>query len=145
MTHIGKLLFDAVDPLQTGYRFDVQFHQFTLYILQDDYRFHQRAFIEIFADLVHAFPRAWRNLILAEASDTTKITIGALALLAAILEEDFWRITLNGDSITQTVQGIPEGRKLGPACFNLIPNTFVMMLKEAKCGVASTGRVPCEC
>ena len=79
----------------------------------------------------NAFPRAWRDLILAEASGTAKITNGALALLAAILEEDFGRITLTGDSVTRTARGIPEGSKFGPACFNLIPNTPVTMLSRS--------------
>ena len=76
-------MFKCVDSVQTGYRFDVMLHQFTLHTLQDEYRFWKRAFI-FFADFVHAFPRAWRALILAEAG----VSAGTWALLASILKED---------------------------------------------------------
>ena len=87
-------------------------HQFSLYTLQDEYRFWNRAFVEIFADFVHAFPSAWRALILAEAKISAGVRDGALALLASILKEDFWRITLSGDSgdsVVHRSHGIPEG------------------------------------
>ena len=40
-----------------------------------------------FADFVHAFPRAWRALILAEAGVSAGTRDGALALLASFLKE----------------------------------------------------------
>ena len=139
---IGSSLFNCVDSVQTGYRFDVMLHQFTLHTLQDEYRFWKRAFIEIFADFVHAFPRAWRALILVEAGVSAGIRDGALALLASILKEDYWRITLSGDSVVHRSHGIPEGSKLGPPCFNLLPNTLISRLRLANCGVATSGWVP---
>ena len=117
-------------------------HQFSLYTLQDEYRFWNRAFVEIFADFAHAFPSAWRALILAEAKVSAGVRDGALALLASILKEDFWRITLSGDSVVHRSHGIPEGSKFGPACFNLIPNTLISRLRQANCGVATSGWVP---
>ena len=84
---IGSSLFNCVDSGQTGYRFDVMLHQFTLHTLQDEYRCWKRAFNVFFADFVHAFPRAWRALILAEAGVSAGTRDGALALLASFLKE----------------------------------------------------------
>ena len=53
---------------------DVMFHQFTLHTLQDENRFWKRVFI-FFAEFVHAFPRAWRALILAEAGVSAGVSL----------------------------------------------------------------------
>ena len=63
-------------------------------------------------------------------------------MLASILKEDYWRITLSGDSVVHRSHGIPEGSKLGPPCFNLLPNTLISRLRPANCGVATSGWVP---
>ena len=49
-------------------------HQFTLHTLQDENRFWKRVFI-FFAEFVHAFPRAWRALILAEAGVSAGVSL----------------------------------------------------------------------
>ena len=67
---------------------------------------------------------------------------GALALLGSIMERDCWRITLSGDSVVSTCEGIPEGSKYGPSCFNLLPNTLVKDLISANCGVSLSAKTP---
>ena len=120
----------ALDWVQTGYMCDVQLHHFTLSFLQDNFKHWNRSFIEIFADFAHAFPRAWRSLILVESRNTAGLQDGAYASLAEIL--------------AQSSHGVPEGSKLGPLCFNLKPNTLVKRLRMEKCGLASTAWVPVE-
>lgn len=65
MHRVKHSFHHCVDWVQTGYLHDVQLHHFTLHILlQEDCRFWNRAFLEIFADFVHAFPKTWRSLIM---------------------------------------------------------------------------------
>ena len=142
LQRVGKVLLDRVDAVQTGYRFDVQLHQFTLHTLQEEYRFRNRALVEIFADFTYVFPRTWRALILTEACSCAGVRDGALALLASIFNEDQWWVARSGNSVICKSHGIPEGSKLGPACFNLLPNTLVQRLRNSNCGVMTTGWVP---
>eukprot|EP00435_Cladocopium_sp_Y103_P034642 s2414_g9.t1 len=73
---------------------------------------------------------------------TAGLRDGALALLGSIMEKDIWRISLSGDSFVSTTEGIPEGSKYGPPCFNLLPNTLVKKLQAEQCGIAIAAEVP---
>ena len=141
---INPLLHRSLEWFQTGYRFDVRNHHFTLSCLQHEYQHWNRCFIAVFADFVHAFPRGWRAAILEECHDCAGLRDGALALLGSIMERDCWRITLSGDSIVSTCEGIPEGSKYGPSCFNLLPNTLVKDFISANCGVSPKLQLPGE-
>ena len=142
LARLGGIIHSSLDDVQTGYRYDMFHHQLTLSILQDDYRHFNRTLFVVFADFVHAFPRAWRDLLLVEARETAGIRDGALALLAAIMKQDAWRVALSGTSVVTLTEGIPEGSKYGPQCFCLLPNTLVKKLREEKCGIATCGWVP---
>ncbi|CAE7246984.1 unnamed protein product [Symbiodinium natans] len=142
MSRISPVIHSSFDFVQTGYRFDVLHHHLTLSVLQDDYKCWRRAFFVIFADFVHAFPRAWRDLLLVEARHTAGIRDGAFALLASVMKCDFWRIALSGESVATVADGVPEGSKYGPPCFNFLPNTLVRRMREARCGLATSAWVP---
>ena len=58
------------------------------------------------------------------------------------MDQDTWRITLSGDSITGTYEGIPEGNKYGPAAFNLLPDGLVKDLLRSACGISFSAQVP---
>ena len=139
---IAPLLHRSLEWFQTGYRFDVKNHHFTLSSLQAEYQHWNRCFIAIFADFVHAFPRGWRAAIVEQCHDCAGLKDGALALLGSIMDSDYWRITLSGDSVVSTREGIPEGSKYGPTCFNMLPNTLVKALLHAKCGVPLSACAP---
>ena len=122
LTRLAPQIHRSLEWFQTGYRFDVRNHHFTLSCLQSEYGHWKRSFVAIFADFVHAFPRCWRAALLKQSHDSVGLRDGALQLLGSIMEQDTWRITLSGDSITGTCEGIPEGSKYGPAAFNLLPD-----------------------
>ena len=91
---------------------------------------------------MHAFPRCWRAGLISETHISAGMRDGALSLLGSIMEKDRWRITFSGDSLVSTSEGIPEGSKYGPACFNLLPNILVKELLGARCGISFSAKVP---
>ena len=68
----------------------------------------------IFGDLKQAFPKSWRESILALLHTQAGIRDGAFALIANMLEWDEVLVALSGRSLVRVGQGIPEGGLLGP-------------------------------
>ena len=64
-------------------------------------------------DLVHAFPRTWREELLVLLRNVAHVTSGAFASVASMLEVDNWLIPLSGVSWQEVRQGLPEGGRLG--------------------------------
>ena len=115
-------------PGQSGYIRDAGDAVLFFNELTADYKAHRRCLIAVPADLVRAFPRSWREALIAMTSSVAEINAGALAALGSMLAWDEWLVPLSGTSWLQVLQGIPEGGVLGPLLFDLLPNSLVDML-----------------
>ena len=102
LTRIAPAIYRSLKWFQTGYRFDVKNHHFTLSCLQLEYKHWNRTFIAVFGDFVHAFPRCWRAALVKQFHSAVGLRDGALSLLGSIMEQDTWRVTLSG---------LPPGRE----------------------------------
>ena len=105
---IAPNLHKAVDYVQTGYRFDVAHHHYTLFEVQTSYVHYNRTLFKLFADQVHAFPRTWRAVLLTEAADAGELRDGCLALLGSIMSSDMFVVPMSGFSCVKLVEGLPE-------------------------------------
>ena len=141
-TRIRPLVSPALQPIQGGYIRDSLDTVLYLHELSVHYVACGRCLLAIHGDLIHAFPRTWREELLVLLHYVVGIRDGALAEVASILEWDEWLVPLSGASWKSITQGLPEGGVLGPLLFNLLLDTLSIALRDACCGVARDARVP---
>ena len=87
------------------------------------------------ADVWKAFPRMWREDFMDLLMTGPRVRDGAAALIGSILEWDDVIVPLGGCSSVKVIQGVPEGGKLGPLGFNLLPDSLARMFDDAGLGV----------
>ena len=141
-TRIRPLVSPALQPVQGGYIRNSLDTVLYLHELSVHYVACGRCLLAIHGDLIHAFPRTWREELFVLLHYVVGIRDGALAEVASILEWDEWLVPLSGASWKSITQGLPEGGVLGPLLFNLLPDTLAIALRDAGCGVARDARVP---
>ena len=94
------------------------------------------------ADVWKAFPRTWRADYGDILMSGPHVGDGAAALTGSIMVYDDVLVNVNGCSSVYVFQASPEGGKLGPLGFNLIPDTLAKELKAAKVGVGTGVLLP---
>ena len=87
------------------------------------------------ADVWKAFPRTWREDYLDVMLNGPRVRDGAAAPVGSILESDSILVPLNGCTAVSVCQGIPEGGKLTPLGYTLVPDSLVRELEDAAVGV----------
>ena len=107
----------SISMYQSGYMSDVSDPKLCLHELAAQYKAANRVLLAILGDLIKAFPRAWRDLLLERIHTVGGFRDGMMALIASILSEDEWLVTLSGVSWVRVKEGVPEGSRIGPPSF----------------------------
>ena len=139
---IRPQIWSSLQPVQGGYIRDSLDTVLCLHELSANYVACDRCLITVHGDLVHAFPRTWREELVVLLRQVVNVRDGVLAEVGSILKWDEWLLPLSGISWQTIMQGLPEGGVLGPLLFNLLPDTLAVALRDAGCGVARDAHVP---
>ena len=86
-------------------------------------------------DLVGAFPKTWRELVVLLARLEAQVMGSRLLLLKEFLRHTAVEVSYSGRSILDTSAGLPEGGMLGPLCYPLVPLLLDKALAAAGAGV----------
>ena len=70
------------------------------------------------ADFQKAFPKVWRDDLIAIMAEGPQVEGGALALLSNVFEYDVIQVRHSGDSQIRVDTGIPEGGTMGTLCIH---------------------------
>ena len=135
-------------PCQSGYVRDCGDAHLLVHELTASARDQSRPLWCVTADIWKAFPRTWRADFLDLLMRGPGIGHGCAALVDSILEWDEILVTRGGCSCVKTYEGVPEGGKLGPFGFTLLPDSLARTLLEGGFGVGRSveGRgVPRQC
>ena len=65
--------------------------------------------VALFGDLVGAFPRSWRELLMVLAAASANVVGSKLILLRELLRHTSIQVTCSGSSLLDISSGIPEG------------------------------------
>ena len=91
--------------------------------------------VTLMGDLVGAFPKSWRELLIVLAALAAHVVGSQLVLLKEFLRNTSLEVTCGGESIVDIHSGIPEGGMLGPLLYPLLPNMLDKMLHAAGAGI----------
>ena len=131
-----------MQPLQSGYVRDCSDAHLFIHELIAGAREQKRPAWCVTADVWKAFPRTWRDLYLDRLVHGVGISCGCSALVASVLERDDILVTSGGMSVVSAYEGIPEGGKLGPFGFCLVPDDLARVLQEKGFGMGLTINIP---
>ena len=92
--------------------------------------------VALMGDLVGAFPKTWRELVVVLAKLEAQVSGPRLVLLAAFLRNTAVEVSYSGCPVVETESGLPEGGMLGPLCYPLLPQLLDKSLAAAEAGVA---------
>ena len=73
--------------------------------------------VALMGDLVGAFPKSWRELLIVLAALAAHVVGSQLVLLKEFLRNTSIEVTCSGESIFDINSGIPEGGMLGPLLY----------------------------
>ena len=141
-SRVQERMQGAISCFQSGFMRDVADPHLCLYELGCLFLSRKQPLLLFMADLVKAFPRTWRAYLVNAIHEAAGIRWGAMSLFHSILSSDEWLIPLSGLSWEKISDGVPEGCRIGPPCFNFLPDTLVSMLLEERCGVAFRTEMP---
>lgn len=96
----------------------------------------------ILGDFKKAFPKTWRQALLAFLAHDVGVRDGMLSLLGNIFSWDEVVVECSGRSVARIMQGIPEGGLLGPLGYTQLPNSLVKELENKGLGLGTFLRVP---
>jgi hypothetical protein len=125
----------SVGMYQTGYMYRCEYHALTFHEVAAARVYLGVGLVALFGDLVSAFPKAWRELLLVLAALHAQVTGSRLVLLREFLRNTAVEVTCSGDSILDIHSGIPEGGMLGPLLYPLLPALLDRMLHCAGAGI----------
>jgi hypothetical protein len=92
--------------------------------------------LALLGDLVGAFPKAWRELIIVLANKEAKIQGSRLVLMRELLRNTAVEVSCSGNSVVDTWSGLPESGLLGPVGYPLLPRLLDKSLEAAGAGIA---------
>lgn len=91
--------------------------------------------VAFLGDLVGAFPKTWRELVVVIAGFEAQVKGSRLILLKEFLRNTAVEISCSGRSIVTTDSGLPEGGMLGPLSYPLLPLLLDRSLLAAGAGI----------
>ena len=125
----------AVGKHQTVYRHRCEYHALAFHEVAAA-RLHMGVgLVALLGDLVGAFPKTWRELVVIIACLEANVTGSRLMLLKAFLRHTAVEVSYSGRSVLETGSGLPEGGLLGPLCYPLLPLLLDKSLAAAGAGV----------
>ena len=125
----------AVSSSQTGYIHRCEYHALAFHELAACRLGCGCGLWALMGDLVGAFPKTWRALVLVLASVSAGIQGTELVLLREFLRHTSVEVSYSGSSVVEMDSGLPEGGMLGPLCYPLVPSLLDKMLSGAGCGL----------
>ena len=93
--------------------------------------------VAIMGDLVGAFPKTWRELVVVLVRLEAGVRGSRLVLLKEFLRYTTVEVSYSGTSTVQTHSGLPEGGMLGPLCYPLLPMMLDRCLAAAGAGISA--------
>ena len=88
-------------------------------------------------DLVGAFPKTWRELVVVLVRLEAGVRGSRLVLLKEFLRYTAVEVSYSGTSTVQTHSGLPEGGMLGPLCYPLLPMMLDRCSAAAGAGISA--------
>ena len=126
----------ALGKYQTGYVHRCEYHALAFHEVAASRLWLGVGMVALLGDLVGAFPKAWRELIVVLAKVEAGINGSLLVLLREFLKHTAVEVAYSGKSTVPTVSGLPEGGMLGPLCYPLLPRLLDKSLAAAGAGIA---------
>ena len=115
----------ALGRYQTGYMHRCEYHALVFHEVAA-FRLHMGVgMVALMGDLVGAFPKSWRELILVLAALEAQVSGSRLVLLQEFLKNTAVEVSCSGRSVVPTDSGLPEGGMLGPLCYPLLPSLLL--------------------
>ena len=131
-----------LDPCQSGYVRDCSDAHLLVHETVANAKAEGRCVWSVAADISKAFPRTWRQCFLDNLIHGVQVRGGCAHAVASILEWDDVLVTYGGCSVVRVNQGIPEGGKLGPFGFPVVPDSLAKALRAHKHGIGQQINVP---
>ena len=103
----------SLGKYQTGYQHRCEYHALVFHEIAACRIALGTGMVALFGDLIGAFPKSWRELVLVLAAVSGSVVGSNLVLLKAFLQNNAVEVTCSGQSVVQTESGIPEGGMLG--------------------------------
>ena len=125
----------AIGKFQTGYTHRCEYHALTFHEVAAARVHSGTGLVALFGDLVGAFPKAWRELILVLAAVSGSVVGSKLILLREFFRFTAMEVTCSGSSVLELHSGLPEGGLLGPLLYPLLPAVLDRMLASARMGI----------
>ena len=105
---------------QTGYAHRCEYHALTFHEVAASRLQAGMGMVALLGDLVGAFPKSWRELIVVIANLEAQVTGSRIVLLKEFLRHTSVEVSYSGQSRVTTTSGLPEGGMLGPLCYPLL-------------------------
>jgi len=125
----------ALGKYQTGYMHRCEYHALTFHEVAAFRKSLGVGMVALMGDLVDAFPKAWRELIVTLAKLEAQVQGSRLLLLREFLKHTTEEVSYSGRSVVTTDSGLPEGGMLGPLCYPLLPRVLDKSLQAAGMGI----------
>ena len=125
----------AAGPCQTGYQHRCEYNALIFHELAASRLACNVGMVALMGDLVGAFPKTWRSLVIVLAAVAAGVQGTELVLLREFLRFTAVEISYSGSSVVETSGGLPEGGMLGPLCYPLVPAMLSKLLQDNDCGI----------
>ena len=98
----------AVGPFQTGYIHRCEYHALVFHEVAASRLHWGCGLVALMGDLVGAFPKPWRDLVVVVACLEEQVVGSKLVLLKEFLRHTAVEISYSGRSVVHTASGLPE-------------------------------------